>query len=191
MLEIYVDWSCNYFYNFKTKQMNWNKNWWIWIAIYENWEFIKWISESYKDTTNQKMELLAIIRALEEIKEDFILYSDSQYALNCTWKWYNSELDKYYTGWIFNWEKNWKLYSDIYEDWKPVLFNRYYIRRIHELLEKRNIKLVWVRWHKQNKWNIMADELSFKRWELKNCVYDEMELEYYSENIAKQTQINL
>jgi ribonuclease HI len=182
MKEVYIDWSCNFYYNFRSKKMDWDKSWWIWIVIYENWNLINSISESYKDVTNQKMELLAIIRALENIEWDFILYSDSQYALNCTWKWKNSETWKYYNGWINNWKINWKLNSDTYNDWKPVLFNRYYIRKIQELIKNRNIKLIWVRWHNFNEWNEKADILSQKRDKLRNCEFDEMEIENYIQN---------
>ena len=182
MLDIYVDWACNYYYDFNKKEMNWNKSWWLWIVILQNNTIIKSISESYLNTTNQKMELLAIIRAIQLTEWDINIYSDSQYALNCSWKWKNTETNKYYSWWIDSWNKSNKLWSDEYkEDGTPILCNRYYIRELYSLISNRNINLFWVRWHNWNKYNEIADELSNNYLSDDNlllCEYDDMEIEY-------------
>lgn len=59
--------------------------------------YIKKISEGFRLTTNNRMELLAVIIALEKIKKDHqqvVIYSDSKYVVNAVRK-----------GWINNWEK--------------------------------------------------------------------------------------
>ena len=57
----------------------------------------KEISEGFRLTTNNRMELLAVIVAIEAIKKDLeniTVYSDSKYVINAVEK-----------GWLFNWEK--------------------------------------------------------------------------------------
>ena len=57
----------------------------------------KELRQGYNLTTNNRMELLAVIKALEEVKTDklkIIIYSDSKYVVESVEK-----------GWIWNWEK--------------------------------------------------------------------------------------
>ena len=81
----------------------------------------KEISGAYKLTTNNRMELLAVIRALDNIKSRGIpvhVYSDSQYVCNAILK-----------GWLFNWKKKgwakvknpdlWQRFYPLYELFKP------------------------------------------------------------------------
>lgn len=167
MKNIYTDWSCTNFYNFRTKKMDWDKSWWIWVVIFEDWEFIKWISESYSNTTNQKMELLAIIRALQYSEWDVTVYSDSQYSLNCSWKWINSENWKEYLWWKYWWLKDWSMFWK----WKE-LKNLKYIQEINKLCNWRDIKFIWIRWHTWIYWNELADKLSCKRENIKLCEFE-------------------
>ena len=58
----------------------------------------KELSEGFRLTTNNRMELLAVIVGLEEIKDSkhqIIIYSDSKYVVDAVNK-----------NWVFNWEKN-------------------------------------------------------------------------------------
>ena len=65
------------------------------VLLYKNNR--KELSQGYKLTTNNRMELLAVIRALEALKNNSIgvtIYSDSKYVVESVEK-----------GWIWNWEK--------------------------------------------------------------------------------------
>lgn len=179
MLHIYVDWSWN---------MLWDKSWWIWIVVIKDWEIINSISEWYSNTTNQKMELLAIIRALQNTTWPVTIYSDSQYALSCSWNWFNSEKWNYKIWWVDLWWTTWKLWSDeMKEDWSPILCNRYYIREIHSLMDKRKINLIWIRWHTWIEWNEMADQLSNRRDNCTECEFDTLEIDYIYDKNNKNT----
>ncbi len=82
----------------------------------------KELSEGFRLTTNNRMELLAVIKGLEAIKKEGIpvtVYSDSQYVVNAVEK-----------GWVFVWEKKnfakkanpdlWKRYLALHQHFKPV-----------------------------------------------------------------------
>ena len=102
----------------------------------------KEISQGYKLTTNNRMELTAVIKALEAIKNDKIkikIYSDSKYVVESIEK-----------GWIWNWEKknfNKKSNSDL---WKVLI----------PLYKKFNVKFEWVKGHAGNIENERCDELA-------------------------------
>ncbi len=102
----------------------------------------KEISEGYKLTTNNRMELLAVIVALEHLKKENLevtIYSDSQYVVNSIEK-----------KWVFGWvKKGFKGKKN--ED----LWRRYLL--VHE---KHKISLVWVKGHAGLKENERCDELS-------------------------------
>jgi len=82
----------------------------------------KEIAGGFRLTTNNRMELLAVIRALEKVKSTEIpirVYSDSQYVCNAILK-----------GWLFNWRKKgwdkvknpdlWQRFYVLYERYKPT-----------------------------------------------------------------------
>ena len=102
----------------------------------------KEISQGYKLTTNNRMELTAVIKALQSIKNDKLkikIYSDSKYVVESIEK-----------GWIWNWEKKnfkKKLNSDL---WKVLI----------PLYKKFNVKFEWVKGHAGNKENERCDELA-------------------------------
>ena len=103
------------------------------------------ISGKVKDTTNNRMELLAPIMALKEIKpkSDVIIFTDSSYVKNGI------------TEWIKKWEKNgWKSANK-----KPVKNKDLWIR-LSDLCEKNKIAWKWVKGHSNNKYNNLADELA-------------------------------
>ena len=102
----------------------------------------KELSQGYKITTNNRMELTAVIKALEAIKTNNIkvtIYSDSKYVVESIEK-----------GWIWNWEKkNFKKKQNI-DLWKQFI----------PLYKKYNIKFVWVKGHAGIKENERCDELA-------------------------------
>lgn len=98
-------------------------------------------------TTNNQMELMAVIKALEALKEPCIidLYTDSMYVKNGI------------TAWINNWKKNgWKT-----ADRKPVK-NMELWQELDSLRNKHNIEWHWVKGHSANQYNDLADELARK-----------------------------
>ena len=101
----------------------------------------KEISGGFKFTTNNRMELLAVIAALECLKSnghDVTIYSDSQYVVNSIEK-----------GWLFNWVKKKKDFPN------SDLWSRYL--KLHNL---NNIKFEWVKGHADDKENNRCDYLA-------------------------------
>ena len=103
------------------------------------------ISGKVKDTTNNRMELLAPIMALKKIehKSDVTIFTDSSYVKNGI------------TEWIKKWEKNgWKNANK-----KPVKNKDLWIK-LNELCQKNKIVWEWIKGHSNNKYNTLADELA-------------------------------
>jgi ribonuclease HI len=102
----------------------------------------KELSQGFRLTTNNRMELLAVIAGLEAIKKDGIpvtIYSDSEYVVNSVEK-----------GWIWNWEKqNFKKKANV------DLWQRYI-----PLHKKYKPKFVWIRGHAGHPENERCDQLA-------------------------------
>jgi ribonuclease HI len=102
----------------------------------------KEISQGYRLTTNNRMELLSVIVALEALKkegQEITIYSDSQYVVYAVEK-----------KWVFGWEKknfSGKKNADLW-----IRFLR--------VFRKHKVKFVWVRGHASNKENNHCDELA-------------------------------
>ena len=103
------------------------------------------ISGKEKNTTNNRMEILAAIMALKKIKSNsqITIYTDSTYVKNGI------------TEWMFNWKKNdWKTASK-----KPVKNKDLWIK-LDKLCEKNKVSWRWVKGHATNKYNNLADQLA-------------------------------
>lgn len=103
------------------------------------------LSGSGGDSTNNRMELTAVISALDEIKSRhrITLYTDSQYVKNGI------------TSWIDGWQKkNWQT-----ADRKPVK-NVDLWKALLEQSKRHHINWKWVRGHAADRWNERADELA-------------------------------
>ena len=103
------------------------------------------ISGKEKNTTNNRMEILAAIMALKKIKSNsqITIYTDSTYVKNGI------------TEWMFNWKKNdWKTASN-----KPVKNKDLWIK-LDKLCEKNKVSWKWVKGHAANKYNNLADQLA-------------------------------
>jgi ribonuclease HI len=102
----------------------------------------KELSQGYRLTTNNRMELLAVIMGLSAIKKEGIpvtIYSDSEYVVNAVEK-----------GWLWNWQKkNFKDKANV------DLWMRYL-----PLHKKFNPKFIWVRGHAGHPENERCDELA-------------------------------
>ena len=117
---------------------------WASILISEKHSLRLEIGESEENTTNNKMEMKAIIKALERLKKshNIKVYSDSAYLVNGM------------NEWIYSWQKN----NWIKSDKKPVENKEYWIKLI-ELSKKHNIEFIKVKGHSDNKENNRADEI--------------------------------
>ena len=103
----------------------------------------KEISAGYRLTTNNRMELLAVITALESLTKKNIpltIYTDSQYIVNSVEK-----------KWLDNWIKT---------DFKGGKKNKDLWLRFYKLAKDYTIKFVWVRGHADNPFNNRCDELA-------------------------------
>ena len=98
-----------------------------------------------QQTTNNKMELTAAIKALEyfEDKKDLIINTDSKYVKDGI------------ESWIKNWKKNgWKTSA------KKEVKNKELWIRLDDLISKHNVVWKWVKGHAGNKYNNKADSLA-------------------------------
>jgi len=103
----------------------------------------KELSQGYKYTTNNRMELMAVIAGLKALKQEGMnvtIYSDSQYVVRA-WE----------EGWLKNWIKtNFKGGKK-----NPDLWWEFY-----RLAQKHTINFKWVKGHSQNHFNTRCDELA-------------------------------
>lgn len=121
-----------------------------WGAILQYNGHEKEISGGDKLTTNNKMELLAVISALELLKEpcEVDLYSDSKYVIDSITK-----------GWAMGWKaRGWKKAD------KSPAKNIELWEKLLNLLETHNVTFHWVKGHADNPYNNRCDELAVSEW---------------------------
>jgi ribonuclease HI len=134
MIKIYTDGSC----------LN-NPGNGGWAAIINVNGEVKKISGSVKNTTNNKMELMAPIKALQEVKKNqqIEIYTDSQYVRLGITDWINK--------WIIN---NWQTSKK-----EPVKNKDLWIE-LYELTKSFEVKWIWVKAHAGNALNEEVDLLA-------------------------------
>ncbi len=115
----------------------------------------KELSAGYRNTTNNRMELLSVIIALEQIKlqnADVEIFSDSKYVVDAVEK-----------GWVFGWQKKGFKGKKNIDLWQRFL----------KIYPKHNVKFTWVKGHAGNLYNERCDELAVKAAENNNLLIDE------------------
>lgn len=122
-----------------------------WAAILMFGPHQKELSGGEANTTNNRMELTAVIRGLQALKEPcrVELYSDSKYVIDA--------LEK-------GWAEGWKKRGWIKSDKKPAL-NSDLWEILLQLCKIHQVNLHWVKGHASNIYNNRCDELAVAEWE--------------------------
>ena len=106
----------------------------------------KEISGGMKDTTNNIMEITAVLEALKCLKKesDVQVYSDSAYTVNA-----------FNQGWIYNWMKNgWRTAN------KEPVKNKELWQELYALTKKHKVEFIKVKGHADNEFNNRCDEMA-------------------------------
>lgn len=115
----------------------------------------KELSEGFRLTTNNRMELLSVIVALEALKKpnsNVVVYSDSKYVVDAVEK-----------GWVFGWQtKNFKGKKN------PDLWQRFL-----KIYPKHKVRFQWVKGHAGNPLNERCDQLAVEAAEGYSLLVDE------------------
>ncbi len=118
-----------------------------WGAVLIYGTRIKEISGGEENTTNQRMELTAVVEALRALKVkgwDVVVYSDSAYVVNA-----------FGQDWVSRWQKNgWK------NSKKEDVANQDLWKTLLALMNKNRVRLKKVKGHSGDKWNERCDELA-------------------------------
>ena len=117
-----------------------------WAAILRYGDTEKELSGGENPTTNNRMELLAVINALEALKMPckVTVYSDSKYVCDAVLK-----------GWARSWQKKGWVKSDKTKAKNPDLWERLLL-----LLDTHETVFKWVKGHAENRYNNRCDELA-------------------------------
>jgi ribonuclease HI len=111
-------------------------------------------SEGFRLTTNNRMELLAVITGLEALKipgSKVVVYTDSKYVADSVEK-----------GWVFQWEsKSFKKKKN------PDLWIRFL-----KVYRKHNVRFVWIKGHSNNTENEVCDRLAVDAYTRGNLIED-------------------
>ena len=121
-----------------------------WGAILEYMGHEKELSGGEESTTNNRMELTAVIRGLEALKESCVveLYSDSKYVIDGLQK---------------GWAEGWRSRGWVKSDKKPAL-NPDLWERLLDLTAKHQIRYHWVKGHAENEKNNRCDQMAVAEW---------------------------
>lgn len=133
------------------------------IMVLENNAYKKEVTQGFSLTTNNRMELLAVIVALENIKiinSNVEVFTDSKYVSDGVEK-----------KWVFEWEKlNFKKKKN------PDLWKRFLI-----IYRKHNVTFTWIKGHNNHPENERCDYMANKAARSSNLIKDT----YYEQNIKK------
>ena len=137
-VEIYTDGACS---------GNPGAGGWGTILVYNGHE--KELSGGEANTTNNRMEMMAVIEGLKALKEpcEVVLTSDSQYVCNAITK-----------GWAKSWKKNNWIKSD-----KSQAKNADLWEEMLKLLAIHKVNIVWVRGHNGHPYNERCDKLAVEQ----------------------------
>ena len=117
-----------------------------WGAILMYKSAKKEISGGMKNTTNNIMEITAVIEALKclKVESDVQVYSDSAYTVNA-----------FKQGWIYNWMKNgWRTAN------KEPVKNKELWQELYDLTKKHKVEFIKVKGHADNEFNNRCDEMA-------------------------------
>ena len=117
-------------------------------------EHRKELKQGFRSTTNNRMELLAVIVALESVKKnnsDIVVYSDSKYVVNSVEK-----------NWVFSWEKKGFKAKKNVDLWVRFL----------KVYRRQNVSFIWVKGHANNTENERCDALAVEAAESENLNID-------------------
>ena len=106
----------------------------------------KEISGGMKNTTNNIMEITAVVEALKclKVESDVQVYSDSAYTVNA-----------FKQGWIYNWMKNgWRTAN------KEPVKNKELWQELYALTKKHKVEFIKVKGHADNEFNNRCDEMA-------------------------------
>ena len=106
----------------------------------------KEISGGMKETTNNIMEITAVVEALKclKVESDVQVYSDSAYTVNA-----------FNQGWIYNWFKNgWRTAN------KEPVKNKELWQELYALTKKHKVEFIKVKGHADNEFNNRCDEMA-------------------------------
>ena len=135
------------------------------VLISKNYR--KELSSGYRLTTNNRMELLSVIVALESLKnkgESVLVYSDSKYVVNAVEK-----------KWVFSWEK-----KNFGKKKNPDLWIRFL-----KVYRKHHVRFEWVKGHSNIKENDRCDDLAVKASEAKVLDVDV----WYENNVSGENTL--
>ena len=133
------------------------------IMVLENNTYKKEVSQGFSLTTNNRMELLAVTVALENIKiinSNVEVFTDSKYVSDAVEK-----------KWVFEWEK-----SNFKKKKNPDLWKRFLI-----IYRKHNITFTWIKGHNNHPENERCDYMANKAARSSNLIKDT----YYEQNIKR------
>ena len=108
--------------------------------------FEKELSQGYRKTTNNRMELMAAIAGIEALKKpcDIVLYSDSKYLV-----------DAFNQNWVDTWQReNWRRGK------KNEVKNQDLWKRLLAAIDTHNVEFVWVKGHNGHAFNERCDKLA-------------------------------
>lgn len=123
------------------------------ILVYN--QYRKELSEGFRKTTNNRMELLAVIKGLEALKKagsEVTVYSDSKYVVDAVER-----------GWVWGWQKKGfkgKKNADLWQ-------------RFIDVYKKHRVTLKWVKGHAGHVENERCDELAVRSALGSNLLVDE------------------
>lgn len=113
---------------------------WAWIEPDGHWA-----AGFDPDTTNQRMELSAVLRACERFEDPLHIVSDSTYVVNC-WR------DRWWSGWL---KRNWR---NSRKD--PVANRDLWEQVVPHFRDRPGLRLEWVKGHSGDRWNDLVDRLA-------------------------------